>query len=175
MIPENISIIYLVIPVLCFIYIFRGIGSDTNPIWGNILASGLSVILCAMAAIWLSQGSIVSPSLVGNSTYQISPDMTVGEIAQEQANISDPLYSIGAGGSGMFMRAPMSVGDAVPNATVTVYTYDIVYNQFQNLGLALLYMLGCVLSIGLLGWFIIDMRRAIEEQNYYEDNNYGED
>lgn len=175
MIPENLAIGFLILPALCFIYIFRGMGSNVNPIWGNIIASGLSAIVCAMVAIWFINGSIVNTTVVGNSTYQIPAGLSISDALQEQQNLSRESTVLGVSGSGMFLRSPMSKAELSANGTtITVHTYDIIQQQYQDFGLMLLYMLGCVASVVLFGWFIIDMRRALREQDEYEANDYSD-
>lgn len=169
MIPENIALVFLIAPILCLVYIFRGLGENQNPIWGNILASGIGAILCAMIALWLLSGTIVSTTIVGNSTYQLDAGVT------DTGNLTQTSNVIGTGGSGMFTRSAMSTADSVPNATVTVYTYDIIAQQTIDMGLMFFYVLIGMISALACVYFIIDARNVILDQEYYEENNYGED
>jgi hypothetical protein len=172
MIPDVVSIVFLVIPWLCLVYIFKGLTSDANPIWGNVLASGIGVLVAAMVAIWFIQGTIVSPTIVSNATYQLSGDLTAEEMLAQQAAASNTSTVIGAGGSGMFLRSGISAssGSNLTNqTTVSIHTYDIVYQQYSDAGMMMLYMLLAVVLSALFLWFIADMRRFIKEQDDYDE------
>jgi hypothetical protein len=171
MIPDIIAVIFLAIPWACLIYIFRGITSDTNPIWGNILAAGIGAVICGMVAIWFFSGTIVSPSIVSNATYQLPTNLTVGEMAAQQGNASGTVNKLGTGGSGMFIRSSISAsgGNYTNQTTVNVHTYDIIYQQYQDIGMMFLYLLLCGILTVLFVWFIIDMKRVIEEQDAYDE------
>jgi hypothetical protein len=163
MIPETVAVIFLILPWACLIYIFRGVSSDDNPVWGNVLASGIGVIVSAMVAIWFFSGTIVSPSVVGNATYQLSSGSAVVNATTQ----------LGTGGSGMFIQSPVSSVSGVNVSTViTVYTYNIIYHQYQNFGMMLLYGFIGTICAALFLWFIVDMRRIMQERDAYED--YGE-
>lgn len=163
MIPENIAIIFLILPLLCFFYIFRGLNNDENPLWGNILASGLATVISAMVSLWLIQGSIVNPIIISNTTYS-----GFGLSAAPSF-----VYSLGSGGSGMFIRAPISIetDTAVINNTNSISTYDIVYTQFQNFGLMILYMAFAAAGVILFLWFVAELRNEIRarDQDEYEN------
>lgn len=176
MIPDIIAIVFLLIPWACLVYIFRGITSDSNPMWGNILASGISAVVCGMIAIWFYSGTIVSPAIVSNATYQIPTDITAGEMVEQQAAASNTTNVLGAGGSGMFRRSSISTsGNMTNQTTINVHTYDIIYQQYQDLGMMFFYMLLGVISVILFLWFVADMRRVLREQDSYEENDFGGD
>lgn len=156
MIPDLIAVVILMIPWCCLAYIFRGESSEDNPIWGNVVAAGISLVVCGMAAIWFFSGTIVSPSIVVNTSYQVDSGLSV------TGNTTDLL---GPGGSGMFILAPVSSisGDNISTA-ITVYTYDIVYQQYQNFGLMLLYLALFCVSLALFLWFIVEARKVVHHE-----------
>lgn len=175
MIPDVIAIVFLLVPWACMVYIFRGISSDTNPIWGNILAAGISFIVCAMVAIWFYSGTIVSPSIVNNASYQISGNLTIGYMLAQQSSASNTTTKLGVGGSGMFIRSSISAssGNITNNTVINVHTYDIIYQQYQDLGVMFLYLLLGLISVVLFLYFIQDMRHALMEQDEYDSNDFG--
>ena len=68
--PSNLYIPFLLIPFACLVYIFRGIGDDVNPLWGNVLASGTGLVVCGIVSFWfLSGGIMANPILLENTTY----------------------------------------------------------------------------------------------------------
>lgn len=165
MIPENIAIIFLVLPLLCFLYIFRGLNNDINPLWGNILAAGLAAVISAMVAMWLLTGSIVAPVIVPNTTYSMAGTFSDAPLS---------IYTLGQDGSGMYIRSPISIQTdpaIITNKTTSVVTYDIVYTQFQNFGLMLLYMAFFVAGVALFLWFVAELRNEMNarKQDEYEN------
>lgn len=172
MIPDIIAVVFLIIPWLCLVYIFRGLTSATNPIWGNILAAGIGFVVCGMIAIWFYSGTIVSPSIISNATYQLPADLTVGELLAQQANTSDTVNKLGTGGSGMFIRSSISAsggGNLTNQTTINVHTYDIIYQQYQDFGMMFLYLLLGLVMVVLFVWFVIDMRKVLMEQDAYDE------
>ena len=157
MIPDIIGVCFLLLPWVCLLYVFRGISSESNPLLGNVLASGLSMIISGMCLLWLLQGSIVSPSLVPNASYALP----AGSTAADMANYSIASHSLGTGGSGMYQSAALTTANNTSATSITVFTHSIVYSQFQNFGLALLYALLTIISVCLLGYFIYCLYQAI--------------
>lgn len=174
MIPDIISVIFLIIPWACLVYIFRGVGEEQNPLWGNVLASGISFVVCLMIAIWFFSGTVVSPTVVVNATYQISTDMTAEEMLAEQAELSNTTEQLGAGGSGMFVRSAISTSGNVTNSTeINVRTYDIIYQQYQDFGIMALYVFLGLISVALFLWSVSEMRTELTNQRD-DANNDGE-
>lgn len=172
MIPDLIAIVFLAVPWACGLYIFRGVTSDANPVWGNILSAGIGATVAFMVAIWFFSGTIVSPSIVSNATYQLPTNLTVGELAEQQANASMQVTKLGTGGSGMYTRSAISSssgGNMTNQTTINVHTYDIVYQQYQDMGMMFLYLLVGGILVGLLVWFVVDMRKVIQEQDSYDE------
>ena len=172
MIPEIVAVIFLVLPIACFVYIFRGLSTDDNPLWGNVLASAISAIICGMVAIWFFSGTIVSPWVASNATYQMPADLTMDEMLAQQVNASGTVTKLGVGGSGMFIRSAISTAagvEPVNQTTVTVYTYDIIYQQYQDLGMMMVYLLLCGVSVALFVWFVIELRNELNARDSYDE------
>jgi cytochrome bd-type quinol oxidase subunit 1 len=73
----------------------------------------------------------------------------------------------------MFIRAPISIETdaAVINNTNSISTYDIVYTQFQNFGLMLLYMAFAVAGVILFLWFVAELRNEMRARDQDESDN----
>lgn len=175
MIPDVVSIVFLAVPLLCLVYILHG--GKENPIWGNILFAGLGAVCAGMVAMWFLSGVIVSTSIVSNATYEIPSNLTMDEMIAQQSNISTTTNSLGSGGSGMFVRSAISAstGENLTNqTTVSVHTYDIIYQQYQDIGIMFFYMMLCLVLVALFLWSVADMRQVLNEQDSYDEYLDGE-
>lgn len=174
MIPEVVGILFMVIPWLCFLYMFRGMSSQDNPIWGNILAAGMSALVSAMVALWFISGTIVSPTLVSNASYTLPADLSGEDFAVQFAAASNTSNHLGASGSGMFLRSAVIASSGNTNeTTATVFSYDIVYAQYSDVGIMMLYMALCVISVALFLWFLADLRKALMAQDAEDEFSGG--
>jgi hypothetical protein len=171
-----LTIPFLLFPLFCMWYIFRSGGEEeSNPIWGNIVASGMGVIISAMVVLWFIQGGVSSVPVVLESSSFIIPDgTTVAEAQAIQSGIA-PNSVLGEGGSGMFVASSISTVEYVNGTTAIVHTYDTVIQQYQDIGVALLYALFGVILSALFLWSILTLKDQLREEREEEDNpeNWG--
>jgi uncharacterized protein YxeA len=90
-----------------------------------------------------------------------------------QAVSAENVYQIGPGGSGMIVRTSISEENAgllANNSTLSVSTHDIVYLQFQDMGLMILYMLLAVIFAALFLWSVSSLREEMQTRRQDEEN-----
>lgn len=166
MIPVIIALVFVVFPIAALVYIFRGLGEDSNPLWGNVLAAGLGAVVSGVVASWFITGAIASTYVVTNATYAID----TASAAATFANSSITVTQLGEGNSGMFVRSSISGAgaDVLGNSTITVTTSDIIYLQYQDIGLMFFYMLLCIILIALFAWSVSELRKELRARDSYD-------
>lgn len=178
----NLYTPFILAPILCLAYLFRAVKSDedaeqneeSNPILGDLVVSGVGVVISAMVVIWFVQGISSAPVVIESVSYTLSQSESdnVGDIQALLANVTTPEYKINPGGTGMFIRSSISSSEVtVSGSSVVIYTHDSVRQLYQDMGIALLYvLLGAVLGL-MFAWSLLEMRRQIQERNYYDEND----
>lgn len=152
-----LSIPFILTPLLCLAYIFRG-KREENSIWGNVFASGIGLITSAIVVLWFIQGGVTSvPVTLENTSYEIPGTMTLAEAQAIQNNASTTVNIIGAGGNGMFIRSAAATAEASEGTRIVIRTHDIVIQQYQDIGVAILYALMGVVLVALLLWSLWEM------------------
>jgi len=179
MIPITIAIVFILLSFGLFWYIFRNIREDEgNPVWGNLFASFLNIIICLVLAYSFITGNIMDMSIVENASYTVSyPSLDASASALIDPNaVSERQYIIGKSGSGMYT---ISAIDSMPgispylsNFTVSYLTKDIVYIQVQDWGLFFLFGFLACCSAALFLWFCWPILGGLFGWN---DNNGEED
>jgi hypothetical protein len=161
MITVSMAILFIIIIFALFWYVFRGLKEDDiNPIWGTLLATGVCAVLCAMLAYSFLVGNIADVSVVQNATYRIafSPEMGAAQIANITDNLTSYQYVLGPAGTGMYtVAAVQSDTNLVPyiqNFTVTRYTSNIMYVQYQDMFLFFFFTALGICSAALFGYFM---------------------
>jgi hypothetical protein len=176
----NLYTPFVLAPILCLAYIFRSVKSDendeqneeSNPILGDIIVSGVGFILSAMVVIWFIQGISSAPVIIESVSYTLSASDNVAEIQTLLANTTVSEYKINSGGTGMFIRSSISSSEiTVSGSSVIVYTHDTVRQLYQDIGVAILYMLLCAILGLLFAWSLLELRRQIQEREYYDEND----
>jgi hypothetical protein len=151
------ALLFILIVFGLFWYIFRGIGNEYNPKWGNFLAVGLGATLCAFIGYAFLTGGIGSIAVVSNATYQVDySTLTPAEIAGISANATARQYVLQSGGVGMYSIAAVDNPDLnsyLGKFTVQYYSHDIIYTQNQDRTLALLFFALCAVNVILGGYF----------------------
>jgi len=170
---EILPIPFLVIPLLCLVYIFRGHGDseESNPVWGDVLAAGFGMVISAMVVIWFITGGITSvPVTVENASYEVPSSMSVADARLVQESVAQSIPIIGEQGSGMSITSAVSTAESVAGMTIMIRTHDTITQQYQDFGVAFLYMLLFVILVALFGGslkFGIDQLR--EQDNDIDD------
>ena len=176
----NLYTPFILAPILCLAYMFRAVKSEeddeqneeSNPIWGDILISGAGFVISAMVAIWFVQGIASAPVVIESVAYTLPNAGSVSEIQGLLANTTTSEYKISPGGTGMFVRSPISSSEiTVTGSSVVVHTHDTVKQLYQDIGLMFLYMLLCAILGLMFVWSLLEARRQIQERNYYDDND----
>lgn len=179
MISIEMGLFFMALPVGCIYYIFRGLEENSNPLWGNVIAAGVSMVVSALLVIWFLQGSIVSPVPVTNATYTIPVNLSSSDLAGQITAASITTNKLAGSGAGMMTRSSISAsGSSITNQTViTVHTSDIVYVQFQDYGVMFGYALAFLISFLAFIWSLSRLKDATEINEAEEDNpeNYGGD
>jgi hypothetical protein len=176
MITEIPATFFLAVTFGLFWYIFRGLNYDENPVWGNVLASGMNIVFCGLFAIWFYQGNIVITDVQISSIFSI-PNWGNTSI-QDQANISTNLYILGEGGTGMYVVSPIDgVGPGVyqTNASAQVYHHEIYYVQLQDVGLSFVFTMLAIISGFLFSWFSWNAKLLLEDAAAYNREHPEED
>lgn len=86
---------------------------------------------------------------------------------------AENVYQLGPSGSGMIVRTSISEENAgllANNSTTSVSTHDIVYLQFQDMGLMILYMLLAVIFAALFLWSVGTLREEMQTRRQDEEN-----
>jgi hypothetical protein len=161
MIPVSVSLIFFAAVFGLFWYIFRGFTARDNPVWGNILAATLNGVICIFLVYWLFTGNICDTNLVKNATYEVNyngmADATITNIVESMASHQ---YILDKSGAGMYtistINPPSGIGVYLPNFIVGYSTYDLIYVQYQDKGLAVFFIFLTAVNIGLFLWFLHD-------------------
>lgn len=161
MIPDIIATIFLILPWACLWYVFRGMSSSENPIWGNLIAAALGGIVAGVVAIWFFSGTIVTPHVVSNLTYQF-PNGTDQSSVMGSSLVNNVLEE---GGVGMFDASPILTITVGNTTLMSANTFDIVYVRYQDFGLMFLYMLMTLIFIALFAWFVYEARKILNEES----------
>lgn len=171
MIPPSIAVVLLVGSLGCFYYLFRGFTSDDNPALGNLLATGINVVICALFVTWFMNGGIAEPQIVLNATYtvgfhanattpEVDPSAAVDYIS---ASVGKNIYLLQDNGGGMYTVSSINAFAAdnsiTQDLTTTEFipeysTYDIIYLQYQEKSLSYFFLLLAVINAALFLWFI---------------------
>lgn len=176
----NLYTPFILAPILCLAYLFRAVKSDeneeqneeSNPIWGDIIISGVGFLISAMVAIWFVQGISSSPAVVESVSYTLPSSGSIAEIQTLLANTTVSEYKITTGGTGMFMRSAISSSEiTVSGSSVIVHTHDSVRQLYQDIGVTILYMLLCALLGLMFVWSLLEARRQLQEREYYDEND----
>ena len=161
MITTNMAILFIIIVFALFWYVFRAMkAEDHNPAWGDLLASAVSTILCAMLAYSFINGYVMDMSIVQNSTYQVTFSNTTnpGLVYNITSNLTSRQYVLGKEGAGMYtisaIESDTKLTPYLQNFTVTKYTHDIVYLQIQDWFLFFLFLLLTIISLIMFGYIL---------------------
>jgi len=159
---EMLSIPLLIIPFLCLLYIFRGYEEEgSNPLWGDVLAAGLGMIVCGIVALWFIQGGITSvPITLENASYTVPSTMSISDARAIASNASQETHILGIRGSGMFVSSAISTAESIDGATIMIHTHDTIVQQYQDYGVAFLYML---IGVILAALFLVSLRFSIDQ------------
>jgi len=183
MIPIPIAIVFIILVFGLFWYIFRNIrGDEGNPIWGNLFASFLNIIICLILAYSFISGNIMDMSIVENASYTISYpslDASTPSLINPAAAI-DRRYIIGKSGGGMYtinaIDSMPGINPYLGNFTVSYLTKDIVYIQIQDWGLFFLFCFLACCSAALFLWFFWPILGEFfgwgEEEKTVEEDDY---
>ena len=159
MITELIAVVGLVAVLGLYWYLFRGFGTNVNPIWGNILSSLVCVILCILFAFWFATGNIASPTVIP-TTYQTVDyqDMSPDLFNKVSTNTTSFQYNLGPTGTGMYTISTIDSGAGFTPylqniSTSYYYKYSIVYTQVQDISLAFLFLFLAIVAAILFVWF----------------------
>lgn len=167
------AIVFLVAVLGLFWYIFRGMGDDQNPIWGNIIASGINLVVCSLLTIWLIQGNIVQIYMVANDTHTIDLiNMSAGDIANISGSVTEPVIQLDSAGAGMYEMTAVEEDDLGTYSNLSLmkyYHHNIVYIQIQDVALGFFFAFLAVISGCLFGWFVIKAREAVQLQKEDDD------
>ena len=169
MITEIPATFFLCLVFGLFWYIFRGLNYDENPIWGNVLASGMNIVFCGLFAIWFYQGNIVIPSVDIADQYMIPQISTLS--AADAYNVSYNLYKIGEGGSGMYVVSATDAhgnGSYLQNVTGSYFHHEIYYIQLQDVALSFVFTALAIVSGFLFSWFAWNARLIMKEVEAYD-------
>jgi hypothetical protein len=151
MITQNMALVFIVVVFGLFWYIFRGLGNEQNPKWGNFLAVGLGIVLCGFVGYAFFSGGIGTVTVVNNATYQVDyTTLTPAEIASISANATARQYILESGGVGMYSIAAVDnpvLSSSLGKFTVQYYSHDIIYTQNQDRILALLFFVLCAINV----------------------------
>lgn len=171
---ELIPVPFLIVPFLSLLYIFRGKTDENeteNAIWGDVIATGLGAVVSAMVVIWFMTGGITSiPVTLENTSYEIPSTMLLTDAMAIQENAARDISILGNGGSGMFVSSAISTADISSGTTIVIHTNDVVKQQYQDTGVAILYMLLTLILGALFGWSLKFGIDQIREQDSEGDN-----
>lgn len=86
---------------------------------------------------------------------------------------AENVYQLGNSGNGMYVRTAIS-GDQpsffTNNTTSSVSTHDIIYLQFQDIGLMFLYMFLGVVFLALFLWSIVMFKDELQARDDDEES-----
>ena len=168
MITEYMSLVFIVAVFALFWYLFRGIrDEEQNPIWGNFFASFLCCVLCIILAYSFLQGNITTTHVVQNESYQVlyQQDNIVANVSINSTNFQYVLHPNGAGMYTVSALNPgyaglledngtaMAPGKNLTSLTKTMYTYDVLYTQIQDVPCVYLFGFLACCSGGIFVYF----------------------
>ena len=171
-IPLNadlVPVFLIILPFLALFYIFSG-SQEGHPIWGDILASAFGLVISAILVMWFIQGGITSaPATIETAVYELPSSLTVSQLETIQESFSQQSSILGIKGTGMMVISSVSTSELKNEMTVVVHTHDTIRQQYQDIGVAFLFMLLAVIFAALFLWslkFSIDqIREQANDEN----------